>query len=130
MKDKILSLRKEGKSYREIQKVLGCSRSLVSYYVNPDGKTKSLQRQNKNRFRRRTHYKNLLGGKCQKCGYKKCLDALQFHHKNPKEKLFEIQSAIWGQVGVSESDILKEVEKCILLCANCHCETHAHNHFE
>ena len=28
----------------------------------------------------------MLGGKCSKCGYNKCVDALEFHHKNPKEK--------------------------------------------
>lgn len=32
----------------------------------------------------------LLGGKCSICGYSKCIDALEFHHKNPKEKDFKI----------------------------------------
>lgn len=28
----------------------------------------------------------LKGGKCERCGYDKCLDALEFHHINPEEK--------------------------------------------
>jgi hypothetical protein len=129
MKEKILHLRSQGKTYREIQKELGCSKSLISYYVNPNGKTSMLNRQNKNRFRRRTTYKNMLGGRCQKCGYKKCMDALQFHHKDPSQKLFGIQDAVWGQVKATEEEIIKEIEKCTLLCANCHYEIHARNYF-
>ena len=33
----------------------------------------------------------LLGGKCSICGYNKCVDALQFHHENPKEKEFKLE---------------------------------------
>ena len=34
----------------------------------------------------------LLGGKCSVCGYDKCIDALEFHHENPKEKEFKLGS--------------------------------------
>ena len=66
---------------------------------------------------------NYKGGKCEKCGYDKCLRALQFHHLNPSEKDFTISSSI----RLSEFDINKyyeEVDKCILVCANCHAEIH------
>lgn len=125
MKDKILSLRGEGKSYREIQKMLGCSRGLISYYVNPEGKTKTLNRQNKNRFIRRSKYKKLLGGKCEKCGYNKCLDALQFHHRDPAQKDFMVSDFIWGRGNITEKKALEEIKKCTLLCANCHAELHS-----
>jgi len=63
---------------------------------------------------------DLLGGKCQKCGYKKCLSTLTFHHKNPKEKEFNIGIKLdW-----KEKTILKELKKCDLLCFNCHMELH------
>jgi hypothetical protein len=130
MKDDILKLKSEGKTYREIQEILGCSRGLISYYVNPMGKSKTLNRQNRNRFRRRTKFKMLAGGKCEICQYDKCIDALQFHHKNPKEKLFEISAAIWGKHGVSDNDILEEMKKCSLMCANCHAEKHSVNYFD
>lgn len=60
------------------------------------------------------------GGKCEICGYDKCITALEFHHLNPDEKEF----------GIGTNDILsfeknkKEVDKCILVCANCHREIH------
>lgn len=60
-------------------------------------------------------YKKSLGG-CSWCGYNKCLAALDFHHINPKEK----QS---GSVkNCSEETGMKELKKCILICANCHRE--------
>lgn len=60
----------------------------------------------------------LLGGKCQLCGYDKCNQALQFHHKNPEKKEFGIS----GMYCISWERIEREIKKCILLCANCHTE--------
>jgi hypothetical protein len=61
------------------------------------------------------------GGKCILCGYKKCQRALSFHHVNPKEKEFDLSSR-----GLTRSweRIKKEIDKCVLLCANCHMEIH------
>lgn len=63
------------------------------------------------------------GGKCEKCGYNKCDGALQFHHLNPNEKEFTISNTNLGNLKTFE-DFYKEVDKCILLCANCHAEEH------
>jgi hypothetical protein len=62
-----------------------------------------------------------LGGSCYNCGYSKCLSALEFHHVNPEEKDFSICS----QDGKTFEDIKPELDKCILLCSNCHREVHA-----
>ena len=62
---------------------------------------------------------DLLGGKCCRCGYNKCMRALQFHHVNPEEKEFGISVA--GETR-AWSRLEKELKKCILLCANCHAE--------
>lgn len=61
------------------------------------------------------------GGKCEICGYDKCVEALSFHHLDPSIKEFGL-----GQDGNTHSweDYLKEIEKCILVCANCHAEIH------
>ena len=61
------------------------------------------------------------GGKCEICGYNKCPDALEFHHVNPEEKEFGI-----GQKGYTRSfdDVKKELDKCLLVCSNCHREIH------
>lgn len=59
------------------------------------------------------------GGECVMCGYNKSLRALQFHHLNPKEKDFNI-----GGVTTLNEIVKKELDKCILVCANCHSEIH------
>ena len=68
----------------------------------------------------REELKNMLGGKCSKCGYDKCLSALDFHHIS-KEKEGNISYFIKD---FSKEKSLKEIKKCILLCANCHRELH------
>lgn len=59
-----------------------------------------------------------LGGKCMKCGYSKCIRALQFHHRNPEEKEFGIAQPTTK----SWKKVVLELDKCDLLCANCHAE--------
>ena len=62
------------------------------------------------------------GGKCIFCGYDKCIDALEFHHLDPKKKDFGI-----SKDGLTRSweKTKKEIDKCILICTNCHRELHA-----
>jgi hypothetical protein len=64
------------------------------------------------------------GGKCCICGYNKCLAALEFHHKNPSKKDFTINK----RKGIPWKTLQKELDKCDLLCANCHREVH-HNDY-
>lgn len=66
----------------------------------------------------------LKGGKCVKCGYDKCEGALQFHHRDPAEKEFTLSKINLNDTNFSFEKILIEVEKCDLLCANCHAEEH------
>lgn len=61
------------------------------------------------------------GGKCSICGYNKCLDALEFHHLNPNDKVFSLTCSDTR----SFEKLKAEVDKCILVCANCHREIHA-----
>jgi len=59
------------------------------------------------------------GGRCMRCGYNKCVAALHFHHRNPNEKDFGISAK------TKSFDVMKlEVDKCDLLCSNCHAEEH------
>jgi hypothetical protein len=62
------------------------------------------------------------GGSCSKCGYDKCVDALDFHHLKPEEKEFNFSS---GGYTRSWDKMKKELDKCILVCANCHREIHS-----
>ncbi len=63
---------------------------------------------------------SLLGGKCEKCGYNRCVSALEFHHKDPLKKDFTLS----GSKVLSIKKMEAEVKKCNLLCANCHREEH------
>ncbi|MBP9751982.1 MAG: HNH endonuclease [Candidatus Moranbacteria bacterium] len=60
------------------------------------------------------------GGRCSRCGYDRCDAALEFHHVDG-QKDFGI-----SQDGLTRSweRIRKEIEKCILICSNCHREEH------
>lgn len=60
------------------------------------------------------------GGKCEICGYDKCIDALEFHHLNPAEKEYGLSNG--DTVGFEK--LKEEADKCILVCANCHREIH------
>ena len=60
------------------------------------------------------------GGKCERCGYNKCNRALEFHHLDPLQKDFGISKHINRNI----DDLKAEVDKCILLCSNCHAEVH------
>lgn len=74
------------------------------------------------RCRRRTKLKAIeyKGGKCQTCGYNKSIRALTFHHLDPNEK----DIAIADSSNRSFSKVKAELDKCVLLCANCHAEEH------
>lgn len=61
------------------------------------------------------------GGKCIRCEYNKCIDALEFHHRDPSKKEFTI-SQIKGKS--LDSKVKKELDKCDILCSNCHREKH------
>ena len=73
---------------------------------------------------RRRKYKEKLvelkGGKCEVCGYDKCIGALEFHHEDESAKDAKI-SLIYNR---GWERILKEIDKTKLLCANCHREIH------
>ena len=64
----------------------------------------------------------IKGNKCSICGYDKCKDALDLHHMNKDDKKFSI-SSFWGHKSWDELE--KELEKCILICSNCHRELHS-----
>jgi len=74
----------------------------------------------KARLKRKQRAVEYKGGKCQRCGYDRCLGALTFHHRDPAEKEFGFSSG-WNQ---SWERSQFELDKCDLLCTNCHAEEH------
>lgn len=65
--------------------------------------------------------KTECGGRCSKCGYDRCMDALEFHHVDPTQKEFHLGE----RRGLSIDKLRTELDKCILVCRNCHTEIHA-----
>lgn len=65
---------------------------------------------------------DFLGGKCTLCGYQKDITVLDFHHIDEKTKEFGL-----SERGLTRSwlKIEAELNKCILVCANCHREIHS-----
>ena len=178
LKERILSLREKGFSYKKIADELKCSKATISYHcqrnsinniglrrlpltdkeINEikeyykthtakdtsekydvslttiktyvDNKRTVLSNEEKikhhyiniKNFRQRMKIKAVeyKGGKCIRCGYDKCMRSLTFHHRNPNEKEFGIGT--YSNLGWNA--VKKELDKCDLLCNNCHGEVH------
>lgn len=72
--------------------------------------------------RNKITFVNMFGGKCIRCGYDKCVDALEFHHIDETTKSINPSIAIYRW---SFDRAFEELKKCILICANCHRELHS-----
>lgn len=116
-KEKILLLRKEGRTYKEIQDELGCSKGTIAYHLGNGQKEKTRNRTRKSRLKIYEYiwsYKENMG--CQDCGEKFPYFVLDFDHR--QNKSFSI--ANWTRHTQNIEDIKKEIEKCDVVCANCH----------
>ena len=61
------------------------------------------------------------GGCCQICGYDKYMGALEFHHIDPTQKDFNLSRMKQYTFDIK---VTNELDKCILVCSNCHREIH------
>ena len=62
------------------------------------------------------------GGRCTICSYDKNLAALTFHHTELDKKDFKLDMR--SMSNRSLNSVLVELEKCVLVCQNCHAELH------
>ncbi len=62
------------------------------------------------------------GGKCLDCGYSRYSEALQFHHREQNSKDKELNEALFSLISFEK--MKPELDKCDLLCANCHVKRH------
>lgn len=94
---------------------------LTDFLAMPNGRSRCAKCNTEAVSRCRRNRKETLaadaGGNCVLCGYDEHLSALQFHHKDRRQKAFGIAYA-----GVTRSleKCREEAKKCVLLCANCH----------
>lgn len=65
---------------------------------------------------------SLKNNGCAICGYNKSQDALEFHHINQEDKKFRVGKDFIR--GHCNKKIAIELNKCMLLCSNCHREIH------
>ncbi len=72
------------------------------------------------RFDRKKRCLEYKGGKCEHCGYNKSSSALVFHHRDGTDKDF----GVGGNHCRKWETVKAELDKCVLLCANCHAEEH------
>ena len=86
--------------------------------MNPNDYAKQKERA----LSRKLELIRLKGGKCEICGYDKNIAALEFHHLDPSVKSFQLDSRHLSNT--TRDKIIEELDKCILVCANCHRELH------
>ena len=150
MKKKVLiNLINKGYSTRELAKDLNKSQTTIRYWLkkydlktknsmrnrNPAGKKcivcdKTLEKKNIcpgcytkiRRYRNKTEAVKIKGGKCARCGWSGPIAGFSFHHTRDKE--FEIADA----ANIAWAKLRIELEKCELLCLNCHSIEHSNVH--
>lgn len=142
--------RDNGLTIREIAEIAGIKRGSVEYYIDkydlrtkikntphlckcgeidpskfkPRDRSMCKRCADKLKSQRRVDKKlkaiEYKGGMCLHCDYDTFYGALEFHHVDPSEKDYE-----WKELAKQPwEEIVKELDKCILLCSNCHREEH------
>ena len=106
-------------------KMLECERHGMTEHILYSGRYRCKKCYTYYNAEKRKRYKKELveykGGKCEICGYDKCISALEFHHKDSSKKDFGISESSFSR---SLESLKEEADKCILVCANCHRELH------
>lgn len=118
MKEKILALAAEGKSYRQIQAELGCSKGTIAYHLGAGQKEKTRTRTNRSRTvaaRKLWEYKESLG--CKDCKEMYPHYMLEFDHL---PEFTKVGSPIELVRNYSWDRAVEEIAKCDVVCANCH----------
>lgn len=116
LKSEILRLRSEGMSYRSIQKELGCSRSTIAYHCSEVQKQRNYARSVETKREKYRLINEIKNNPCMDCGNSFPPECMDFDHVEGK-KTASIGRLI---MNVSWQEILDEIAKCELVCANCH----------
>lgn len=117
-KDNILTLHAQGKSYRQIQEILGCSKGTIAYHLGKGQREKTRARTT----RSRTLAKRKIWDIKEKSGCVDCKEnyphyMLDFDHLPEFEKIDSPTQMIHKY---SWEKAVEEMSKCDIVCANCH----------
>lgn len=124
LRDSIVEMREEGKTYTEIKNELGCSLGTISYYCGI-GQREKTKKRGRDRRTQKVRYTQKLkqNTPCADCGVNYPYWVMDFDHRPTEEKLFNISV---GSRGLSLEKVQLEIDKCDIVCANCHRDrTHA-----
>lgn len=120
--------------YEEVYDMQGREREFAEFYTNgtqPSGRQKyhgscipceESYRKEVVEVKRKV-ITQMFGDKCSICEYDKCFAALDFHHIDPTQKEFKPAHLLGNFSTVAR--MITELEKCIMVCANCHRELHS-----
>lgn len=120
LKNDIIILKKQGLGAIEISKRLNINVSSVYYHTNPKIRRRIINRALNLKKDNKRQIMNTFGGKCLKCEYSLCPEALVLHHRNPMEKDIRISGTCHSPLRLA-----KELKKTVMLCCRCHTELHA-----
>lgn len=129
--NEVIRLRDQEKlQWKQIEEIIGVSNETLrkAYKRTKEGITSHQANPNSAKLQKirgiTRKFKAIMdrGGKCECCGYNKNMAALDFHHINPEEKSFGLDMKAFSNH--SWEVISLELNKCKLLCANCHREIH------
>lgn len=98
---------------------LGCEKKYLASRV----KERKSYFQTKNR-KLKHKWVRKLGGKCQRCGYNEFVSGLEFHHVDPDKKRNNATDVVYSN---DYYKALAEIDKCVLMCSNCHRSLEAGN---
>jgi hypothetical protein len=113
----ILALREQGKSYNEIRSELGCSKGTISYYLGENQKEKQRKRNTHSRRKINQEINKIKeSSPCTDCGNYFPFYSMDFDHIKDNK----INSVSRLRMLVGREEVYKEIEKCELVCANCH----------
>jgi 5-methylcytosine-specific restriction endonuclease McrA len=103
-------------------KCLNCDKRFIpmkSNHVCCSAQCSQRHQKNKLKFKKTEFiYEILKNASCRACGIRD-IEVLEFDHINPKTKIDNISNMMIKRVYKVE-DVLREVKKCQILCANCH----------
>jgi DNA-binding MarR family transcriptional regulator len=117
LKEQIIELKEQGYSYNHIKEKLGCSKGTIAYHIGMGQKNKTIER-NSNRRNKIVRFiqEYKAGKKCADCGEDYPYWILEFDHL--QDKNFTI--AHFRSTTMSLEIVKKEIEKCDVVCSNCH----------